>query len=150
MQHKSCVKSNKQVNTFKMKSIYLLFTLIFTALLSVHAQEPVHRIVFKNQPLNFGGQKGTDVEAVRLMSGRVVYKKVTMPTFRKGTDVKVKLTVRSNGDRWDKSGSCFVVSDPKKLSILSITEKEAKFPKDSYIFYIPIFHDNMTLSSVYS
>ena len=133
MQHKSCFKSNKQVNTFKMKSIYLLFTLIFTALLSVHAQEPVHRIVFKNQPLNFGGQKGTDVEAVRLISGRVVYKKVTMPTFRKGTDVKVKLTVRSNGDRWDKSGSCFVVSDPKKLSILSITEKEAKFPKDSYI-----------------
>lgn len=133
MQHKSCFKSNKQVNTFKMKSIYLLFTLIFTALLSVHAQEPVHRIVFKNQPLNFGGQKGTDVEAVRLMSERVVYKKVTMPTFRKGTDVKVKLTVRSNGDRWDKSGSCFVVSDPKKLSILSITEKEAKFPKDSYI-----------------
>lgn len=133
MQHKSCFKSNKQVNTFKMKSIYLLFTLIFTALLSVHAQEPVHRIVFKTQPLNFGGQKGTDVEAVRLMSGRVVYKKVTMPTFRKGTDVKVKLTVRSNGDRWDKSGSCFVVSDPKKLSILSITEKEAKFPKDSYI-----------------
>ena len=133
MQHKSCFKSNKQVNTIKMKSIYLLFTLIFTALLSVHAQEPVHRIVFKNQPLNFGGQKGTDVEAVRLMSGRVVYKKVTMPTFRKGTDVKVKLTVRSNGDRWDKSGSCFVVSDPKKLSILSITEKEAKFPKDSYI-----------------
>ena len=116
-----------------MKSIYLLFTLIFTALLSVHAQEPVHRIVFKTQPLNFGGQKGTDVEAVRLMSGRVVYKKVTMPTFRKGTDVKVKLTVRSNGDRWDKSGSCFVVSDPKKLSILSFTEKEAKFPKDSYI-----------------
>ena len=133
MQHKSCFKSNKQVNTFKMKSIYLLFTLIFTALLSVHAQEPVHRIVVKNQPVNFGGQKGTDVEAVRLMSGRVVYKKVTMPTFRKGTDVKVKLTVRSNGDRWDKSGSCFVVSDPKKLSILSITEKEAKFPKDSYI-----------------
>ena len=133
MQHKSCFKSNKQVNTFKMKSIYLLFTLIFTALLSVNAQEPVHRIVFKNQPLNFGGQKGTDAEAVRLMSGRVVYKKVTMPTFRKGTDVKVKLTLRSNGDRWDKSGSCFVVSDPKKLSILSITEKEAKFPKDSYI-----------------
>ena len=133
MQHKSCFKSDKQVNTIKMKSIYLLFTLIFTALLLVHAQEPVHRIVFKNQPLNFGGQKGTDVEAVRLMSGRVVYKKVTMPTFRKGTDVKVKLTVRSNGDRWDKSGSCFVVSDPKKLSILSITEKEAKFPKDSYI-----------------
>ena len=133
MQHKSCFKSNKQVNTFKMKSIYLLFTLIFTALLSVHAQEPVHRIVFKNQPLNFGGQKGTDVEAVRLMSGRVVYKKVTMPTFRKGTDVKVKLTVRSNGDRCDKSSSGFVVSETKKLSILSITEKEAKFPKDSYI-----------------
>ena len=58
---------------------------------------------------------------------------MTVPTFSQGTDVKIKLTVRSNGDRWDKSGSCFVVSDPSKLSILSITEKDGKFPKDSYV-----------------
>lgn len=116
-----------------MKSISLLFTLFFTALLSVNAQEPLQYTVFKKQPINFNGVKSTDLETVALMSGCVVYKKVTMPIFRNGTDVKIKLTVRSNGDRWDKSGSCFVVSDPKKLSILSITEKDEKFPEDSYV-----------------
>ena len=116
-----------------MKSIPLLLTLFFASIVSLNAQEPKHFEVFNKQPINFGGQKGTDQEVVSLMSGRLAYKKVTVPTFRNGTDVKVKLTLRSNGDRWDKSGSCFVVSDPKKLSILSITEKDGKFPKDSYI-----------------
>ena len=93
---------------------------------------PTHKI-FEKQPINFGGDKGSDTEAVSLMSNRLVYKKVTLPTFINGTDVKIKLTVRSAGDRWDKSGSCFVVSDPKKLSILSVTEKDGIFPKDSYV-----------------
>ncbi|AUC83815.1 N-glycanase [Polaribacter sp. ALD11] len=116
----------------KFKNIIVIYLLAFCA--NIIAQENSTKInVFNKQPLNFGGKKGLDTEAVRLMSGRLVYKKVTIPTFISGTDVKVKITVRSNGDRWDKSGSCFVVSDPKKLSILSITEKEGKFPKDSYI-----------------
>ena len=101
---------------------------------NLFAQENSTKInVFNKQVLNFGGEKGTDSEAVSLMSGRLVYKKVSIPEFKKGTDVKIKITVRSNGDRWDKSGSCFVVSDPKKLSILSVTEKKNDFPKDSYI-----------------
>lgn len=107
---------------------------LFVFCANLTAQEGSTKMnVFNKQPLNFGGEKGSDTEAVRLMSGRLVYKKVTIPTFKNGTDVKVKLTVRSKGDRWDKSGSCFVVSDPKKLSILSITEKDGKFPKDSYV-----------------
>lgn len=116
-----------------MQSIPLLLTLFFAAIISANAQEPLRFTVFKKQPINFGGQKGTDPETVSLMSGRVVYKKVTVPALCKGNDIKIKLTVRSNGDRWDKSGSCFVVSDPKKLSILSIAEKDGKFPKDSYV-----------------
>ena len=116
-----------------MKLNTLLIAFLCTALFSVNAQKPIKHTVFNKQPLNFGGEKGSDPEAVRLMEGRLVYKKVTVPTFSQGTDVKIKLTVRSNGDRWDKSGSCFVVSDPSKLSILSITEKDGKFPKDSYV-----------------
>lgn len=116
-----------------MKRHILLITCFFVALFTALAQEPSTHSIFAKQPLNFGGEKGTDPEAVSLMSGRLVYKKVTMPTFAKGTDVKLKLTVRSNGDRWDKSGSAFVVSDPSKLSVLSIAEKDEKFPKDSYV-----------------
>ncbi|MFD1163705.1 MULTISPECIES: PNGase F N-terminal domain-containing protein [Hwangdonia] len=88
--------------------------------------------VFNKQPLNFGGEKGTDTEAHMLQSGRIVYKKVTVPNFPNGTDVSIKLTVRSNGDRWDKSGSCFVVADPKLISILDVSKGDKEFPQDSY------------------
>ncbi|MDD7915337.1 PNGase F N-terminal domain-containing protein [Polaribacter ponticola] len=89
--------------------------------------------IFNKQPINFMGEKGTDSETVRLMDGRLVYKKVTVPNFKNGTDVNIKITVRSAGDIWDKSGSAFVIKDLEKLSILSIAEKGEKFPKDSYI-----------------
>lgn len=116
-----------------MKLYSLLTTVLFLALCSVNAQETLNYTVFNKQPINFHGDKSTDSEAVSLMDGRLVYKKITTPVFPYGTDVKVKVTVRSNGDRWDKSGSCFVVSDPEKLSILSVTEKDGVFPIDSYV-----------------
>jgi len=116
-----------------MKSNVLIFTFLVFTIFSLNAQKPVNVKVFEKQPLNFGGEKGTDAKTVRLMDGRLVYKKVTVPTFAKGTDVDIKLTVRSSGDRWDKSGSVFVVSDPEKLSILDIAEKDEKFPTDSYV-----------------
>lgn len=116
-----------------MKSNTLIIAILFLTFFSTNAQEPLKYTVFKKQPINFGGEKGTDPDAVSLMNGRLVYKKVSVPTFSNGTDVNIKLTVRSNGDRWDKSGSCFVISNPEKLSILSITEKEGKFPEDSYV-----------------
>lgn len=116
-----------------MKSNKLIFLLLCLSIFTLNAQEPLIYKAFEKQPINFNGDKGTDTETVTLMSGRLVYKKVIVPVFPNGTDVKIKLTVRSNGDRWDKSGSCFVVSDPEKLSILSITEKDGIFPTDSYV-----------------
>lgn len=116
-----------------MKHQIFLIACLFVGTFSTHAQTPINHSIFKQQPINFNGKKGADPEAVSLMDGRVVYKKVTVPIFPYGTDVKIKLTVRSNGDRWDKSGSCFVVSDPEKLSILSIAETNGKFPTDSYV-----------------
>jgi hypothetical protein len=115
------------------KKTFFTIACTFVLLFSAKAQNPTTHKIFEKQPINFGGDKGSDTEAVSLMSNRLVYKKVTLPTFKNGTDVKIKLTVRSAGDRWDKSGSCFVVSDPKKLSIISITEKDGVFPKDSYV-----------------
>lgn len=114
------------------KKIVACCMLVFS--MGVFAQENNTIVkVFNQQPLNFGGVEGEDSEVKRLMSGRLVYKKVTVPNYPKGTDVKIKLTVRSAGDRWDKSGSCFVVADPDYLSILDVASDEAvEFPKDSY------------------
>ncbi len=68
-----------------------------------------------------------------MQSGRIVYKKVTVPNYPYGTDVQIKLVLRSNGDHWDKSGSCFVVTNPEDISIINVAKGESKFPITSGI-----------------
>lgn len=111
----------------------LLITLFLFSLSRGIAQEELIYTVFKQQPINFGGTSGIDANVNRLVDGRIIYKKVTVPDFSKGTDVKIKLTLRSNGDRWDKSGSCFVVKDLNELSIISISKDNKQFPDASTI-----------------
>jgi hypothetical protein len=117
-----------------MKIKYLLITLILCSCFKGIAQEELNYNIFKNQPVNFGGNKGNDAQANRLQKGRIVFKKVTVPDFPLGTDVKIKLSLRSNGDKWDKSGSCFVVSDSSKISVLDVSKGEKVFPKASTLF----------------
>ena len=71
--------------------------------------------VFRNQPVNFGGETGDTVTVKRLQNGRVIYRKIKVPVYKKGTDVSVEVKLRSNGDTWDKSGSCFVVTNPELI-----------------------------------
>ncbi len=110
----------------------LLSLLLCCAFFNGISQE-LQQTIFKNQPINFNGTKGNDSEVIRVASGRIVYKKVSIPKFPNGTDAKIKLTLRSNGDKWDKSGSCFVVSNPEEISILDIATGKDGFPKDSYV-----------------
>lgn len=115
---------------FKSVSCIILFVLLsFCAM----GQNGLDINVFENQPINYNGKTGNDPEAKKLHHGRLIYKKISVPEFVKGTDVKLTLTLVSAGDRWDKSGSCFVVSDPEKLSIVNISEGKNDFPVDSGI-----------------
>ena len=112
------------------------FTLIFLFLFFANkglSQEELSYKIFKDQPINFNGEIGQDSEAIRLQDGRIIYKKVTIPNFPKGTDVKIKLSLRSNGDRWDKSGSCFVVTHPDLTSIINVSKGNKEFPIASTI-----------------
>ena len=75
----------------------------------------------------------TDADAegiVHLTNGRIILKKIQLPDYKR--DVQVKLTVRveSDGDRWDKSGSVFVIpGDASPVNLLSIARGEASFPE---------------------
>lgn len=112
------------------------FTLIFLFVIFTNkglSQEELSYKIFKDQPVNFNGIKGNDLDVERFQSGRIIYKKVTVPNYSNGTDVKIKLSLRSNGDRWDKSGSCFVISDLSKVSIIDVSEGEKEFPIESII-----------------
>lgn len=113
------------------KFIIALIVLMSTS--NSFSQKKVDKIIFKDQLINFGEADDQDPEVIRLQGGRVVIKKVTVPKYKKGTDVNIKLSLRSNGDKWDKSGSCFIITDPKDISILNVSQGEKTFPKDSYV-----------------
>lgn len=65
---------------------------------------------------------------IRLVNGRILLKKITLPDYKRNVSVKLKLTIASNGDRWDKSGSCFVLPQSSAINLLNIAEGKAKFP----------------------
>lgn len=97
----------------------------------IRAQDSFDLNVFRNQPVNYEGITGDDKNAIKIQKGRLVYKKVKVPKYREGSDVNLKLRLKSMGDRWDKSGSCFVVSNPELMSILDIGEDGKEFPIES-------------------
>lgn len=62
------------------------------------------------------------------MNGRIILKKVTLPKYKRNVSVKLRVTVASNGDRWDKSGSCFVLPNASGINLLNIAKGEKEFP----------------------
>ncbi len=110
----------------------VLFVITCTTAIS---QKAIQKKVFTNQLINFGKPDSTNVDpdVIRLQGGRVVLKKVTAPLFPNGTDVNLKMVLRSNGDKWDKSGSCFVVTNPELISIIDASKGDKKFPEASFI-----------------
>lgn len=112
---------------------YFLTLLALASCLSGLAQGPQTVEVFKDQPINFTGEKGDTINTERLQDGRLIFKKVTAPVFKHGTDVKVKMTLRSMGDPWDKAGSLFVITDPKGIDVLDVARGTRKYPEASSI-----------------
>ena len=115
------------------KSDHYLLVLLFLLLIFEGFTQSEEYIVFNDQPINFNGVLPDDSDVIRLQSGRVIIKKVTVPDYAKGTDVKIKIALRSNGDRWDKSGSCFVITQPELISLMSVSKGVNEFPSNSFI-----------------
>lgn len=65
---------------------------------------------------------------IRLVNGRIILKKITLPAYQRDAEVKLRVTLASNGDRWDKSGSCFVLPKESVVNLMSIAEGKAQFP----------------------
>lgn len=65
---------------------------------------------------------------IHLVNGRIILKKIQVPAYERDVTVSLKLTVASNGDRWDKSGSCFVLPKESAVNLMSIAQGKQKFP----------------------
>lgn len=66
---------------------------------------------------------------IHLVNGRIILKKIQIPDYQRDVTVSVKVTLASNGDRWDKSGSCFVIPKHSAVNLLSIAQGKKKFPE---------------------
>lgn len=65
---------------------------------------------------------------IRLGNGRVVLKKLNLPVYKNDVSVHLKVTLASNGDPWDKSGSCFVIPQDSPINLISIAKGEHSYP----------------------
>lgn len=91
--------------------------------------------VFEETPVCFNPDSfpGSYQEAdssglIRLVNGRIILKKITLPPFERNVKITANLRLKSNGDRWDKSGSCFILPSQAGINLLTIAKNEQKFP----------------------
>ena len=83
-------------------------------------------------PGSIGNFADADADAegvIRLVNGRIIVKKIKVPRYERNVKVSVHVTLASNGDRWDKSGSCFVIPRGSAVNLLSIAKGERNFPE---------------------
>lgn len=90
--------------------------------------------VFDSVPVCFNPEKyGNYTEAgsdgiIRLANGRIILKKINIPAYERDVTVTANVTLSSNGDRWDKSGSFFVIPKDAATNLISIAKGDAKYP----------------------
>lgn len=91
--------------------------------------------VFDHTPVCFAPDKypaafnepGPD-SIYHLVNGRILLKKITLPDYKRNVSLNLRVTIASNGDRWDKSGSCFVLPKASAIDLLNIARGEKQFP----------------------
>jgi hypothetical protein len=117
------IKNNKYKH-MKIK-LYIIVGLLITS-----CTKPLERIgdtsvvVFDNTNLYFDMAFKNDAlqlkdDIYRLDAGRVLLKKVKLPNYKLQPKTTVHITLTSNGDPWDKSGSLFVIPKTSDLNLLN-------------------------------
>lgn len=92
--------------------------------LTVFDKENIHFV-----PDTYAGYSAAGADGViHLVNGRIILKKIQIPDYQRDVTVSLKVTVASNGDRWDKSGSCFVLPKSSAVNLLSIAQGKKQFP----------------------
>ncbi len=92
-------------------------------------------VIFKDQIVNFDPNQAVQDSSIKVFTdGRIVMKKITIPDYKRSYSANLKLTLVSNGDRWDKSGSCFMIEDGKEELFVNALQGTASFPSDSTVY----------------
>ena len=121
-------------------SYFLLSLFLLSSVLSVSAKKhpamgDLTLRVFDKTPVCFRpdslkGYNEPDADGViRLVNGRIILKKIHLPSYRRNVRLTATVSVESNGDRWDKTGSCFVLPKESVINMLGIARDEQRYPE---------------------
>ncbi len=93
-----------------------------------------HITLFQDEHLYFAPGEfsapidGETGKTYRIVDGRVLLKKVKLPVYQREAQATIKVIVASAGDRWDKSGSCFVIPADAANNFIEIHNGKAQLP----------------------
>lgn len=118
----------------KKNILLLVCSLSFTILFAQRTKQPVIISVFDDTPILFNPTDYPDGVnqkdgLIYLGNGRIVLKKISVPTFKNYTETEINITLVSNGDPWDKSGSCFLIPKHSKITMMDIATDKATYPQ---------------------
>ena len=126
------------------KTTFIFFIALSIAhILNAQQDKTNTRSVFSETVINFDPSTHPDGlndndSIIYIGNGRIALTKVKLPDFSRNTQLTAKITLVSNGDPWDKSGSCFIIPNDSELNMLDIARGD-KYPTiDSTL------HENLT------
>lgn len=93
-----------------------------------------------------GKTEPNEAGIIRLDAGRVILKKVVLPEYALQPKVTATLTLTSNGDPWDKSGSLFVLPASSDVDLLDFEKGDFDLQtrEDAYPGVMPFSTDSFS------
>lgn len=122
------------------KTFAVCIAICFAFILNAQNKHGKVESVFSKTLINFDssahpdGVDQTD-SIIYIGNGRIALKKVQLPDFTHSTQLNAKITVVSNGDPWDKSGSCFIIPNNSAINMMHIAENKEKYPIEDSTLY---------------
>lgn len=121
-------------------SVTILLMAFLQLSLAQRTKDVINKKVFNDTPILFNPseypngvvEKG---DIVYLGNGRIALKKIDIPKFTNFTNVEIKISLVSNGDPWDKSGSCFVIPAESGINMIDIAADRHVYPQQDTTLY---------------
>lgn len=79
--------------------------------------------IFKDEIINFSSESKSNDSILRFANGTVILKKIKFPKMNANNLSFIDLTLQSNGDAYDRTGSLFVIPEEKEVSFLDALQK---------------------------
>lgn len=80
--------------------------------------------VFQNEIINFSDKSVSNDSILRFANGTIILKKIKFPKIKITDLAFIDLSLQSNGDAYDRTGSLFIIPQEKEISFFDALKKD--------------------------